>query len=340
MDNELIARIAALHYVSDATPGISRKRYGKKFIYYYSDGSRVTDSDTLIRIQKLVIPPAYHDVWISPLANSHIQATGRDSKNRKQYRYHAKWREIREENKFMSMIFFGKALPKIRKHIEVELNSLFKMNKTQIICVIIYLLDNHFIRIGNAIYERQNKSYGLTTLRKKHLTLNTRQAVLNFVGKNAKPWHVILKDKKIISILKKCDSISGYRLFKYLDEEDGHYYEINSQDINNYLHDLTDYSFTAKDFRTWGACRETLYRLVQIPYENEAQAQKDLNNVIDEVASLLGHTPAICKKSYIYPEIIAQWKSTQLNAWIKKYKRYIDDKDKLLLQWLKNTCKE
>ncbi|HRD69666.1 MAG TPA: DNA topoisomerase IB [Legionella sp.] len=333
MKSKEIATIASLHYINDSSPGITRKRSGKKFNYYYPDGTRVTDEKTVERINSLAIPPAYSKVWISPLANGHIQATGRDSKNRKQYRYHPLWRKVREEDKFKNMIPFGKALPKIRKHIEDELNKPLTINKNQIICAIIYLLDNHFIRIGNAIYEKQNKSYGLTTLRKKHLSISSTQAVLEFDGKNAKPWHIVLKDKKIIKLLKKCEALPGYRLFKYIDESNNHC-EISSQDINTYLNELTKHPFTAKDFRTWGACRETFYRLTQTHFTDEDSSQSSLKNIICEVATLLGHTPAICQKSYIYPEIITQWKGTQIKEWIAKRSKLMEDKDKLLLRWL------
>jgi len=339
MESGEIENIASLQYISDSIAGISRKRYGTKFVYYNSDGTHIVDNHVLTRIKSLAIPPAYNEVWISPVANGHIQATGRDSKNRKQYRYHPLWRQIRQEDKFMSMIPFGKVLPLIREHIDQELNKPLKIDKNQITCAIIYLLDNHFIRIGNPIYEKQNKSYGLTTLRKKHLSLSSSEAVLEFEGKNAQPWHVVLKDKKIIKILKKCEAIPGYRLFKYLDEDNNHS-EITSQDINNYLQNLTNYSLSAKDFRTWGACRETLYRLTQVHYNDEETSQETLKTIISEVASILGHTPAICQKCYIYPEIIIKWKEKKIKSWLKKHYRLTEDKDELLLLWLEEHIKE
>lgn len=323
----------SLEYVKDSIPGIRRVRQGKKFLYYAPDNTLITDAATLARIKSIAIPPAYKKVWISPLENSHIQATGRDSKNRKQYRYHPLWRKICQENKFLSMIAFGKALTKIRAHIHEELNKPLKMNKNQIICAIIFLLDNFFIRIGNLVYEKNNHSYGLTTLRKRHLSLETHKAILEFEGKNAKPWHVVLKDKKILKILKKCEAIPGYRLFKYLDENNKAV-EVMSQDVNNYLNYLTKNSFTAKDFRTWAACREALYRFAQASYIENKSSQEKLKSIIREVAEILGHTPAICQKCYIYPEIINQWKQREINAWIKHHPSLMKDKDKLLLHWL------
>lgn len=328
--------LASLYYIYDSIPGISRQRRGKAFIYFHPNNSRVVEPYILERIHSLAIPPAYKEVWISPIANGHIQATARDSRNRKQYRYHPLWCELREENKFISMLEFGKALPKIRKHIEYQLSKPLKNDKKQIICAIIYLLDHHLIRIGNLIYEKENRSYGLTTLRKKHLSFKEDKAILKFNGKNSKIWKVILQDKKIIKLLKKCEAIPGYRLFKYLDE-DNNYYEITSQDINNYLQELTKHAFTAKDFRTWGACREVFYKLSQLSCANEISAKKTLNRVIAEVATILGHTAAICQKSYIYPEIIRQWKEKKITAWRTKHARSTRDKDKLLLRWLEKN---
>jgi DNA topoisomerase-1 len=321
-----------LHYVTDSIPGITRKQRRNKFFYYHPDGNPVIDNKVLERIKSLVIPPAYKDVWISPFPDSHLQFTGRDSKNRKQYRYHPLWRQIRQENKFMSMVSFGKMLPLIREHVEQELNKPLTMNKNQITCALIYILDNHFIRIGNIIYEKQNQSYGLTTLRKKHLSLSSAKATLDFEGKSDTFWHVVLKDKTIIKILKKCDALPGYRLFKYLDENNQPN-EITSQDINNYLHTLTNLTFTAKDFRTWGACREVLHRLIQTEYDEETSAET-LKTIICEVASILGHTPAICKKCYIFPDLLIKWKEEKISAWVKKRPNLIHDRDKLLLEWL------
>lgn len=340
LECEIIAGVVDLQYINDSIPGIYRKRRGKKFVYYYPDGHLVEEHAVLERIKSLAIPPAYRDVWISPFADGHLQATGRDSKNRKQYRYHPLWRRVRANNKFKTMVPFGEAICLIRNNIQQELDKPLKINKNQIICAIIYLLDNHLIRIGNAVYEKQNNSYGVTTLRKKHLSVNSNKAVLKFKGKNSKAWHIVLKDKKIVRILKKCEEIPGYKLFKYRDENNA-WNVISSQDVNSYLFDLTNYHFTAKDFRTWGACRETFYRLTQCDYIDEKTSGESLKDIIASVASLLGHTPAICQKSYIYPEIINHWKEKKINAWIKKQPdSLITDKDKLLFHWLKSHIKD
>lgn len=333
MNNEPFNDHASLEYLKDSIPGIRRQWKRNNFYYYTPDNVLIKDPIILGRIKSLAIPPAYEDVWISPISNSHIQATGRDSKKRKQYRYHPLWREICQQTKFLSMVTFGKELPKIRMHVNEELNKPLKMDINQIICAIIFLLDNYFIRIGNTIYEKTNHSYGLTTLRKKHLSLETHKAILEFEGKNSKPWHVVLKDKKILRVLKKCEAIPGYKLFKYLDEQNKSV-EIMSQDVNHYLNQLTKHPFTAKDFRTWAACRESLYRFALTPYSDDKLSQQNLKSIINEVAEILGHTSAICQKCYIYPEIINAWKENRIQAWVKKRSLLLKDKDKLLLRWL------
>ncbi|WP_454783552.1 DNA topoisomerase IB [Legionella sp. WA2022007384] len=324
----------SIFYGDDSIPGISREKNKDSFIYFDPNGTKITNKKTLQRIASLCIPPAYTRVWISPFENSHIQATGRDIKGKKQYCYHPLWKVIRDENKFKSLIPFGRMLPIVRKKVKRELNKPALMNKPQVICAIIYLLDNFFIRIGNTIYEKLNNSYGITTLRKKHLELSSTKAILDFKGKNSHPWHVILKDKKLIKILKKCESIPGYRLFKYLDENNNPI-EISSQDVNLYLQNLTQCDFTAKDFRTWAACKEVLYRLSKINYDAE-----QLKNIILEVADLLGHTPTICKKCYILPEIINQWKKNNLELWVKKHPTLKENKDRLLLKWLEENIND
>jgi len=336
-----MALMASLRYVKDTIPGITRKQGKNGFLYYQTNGKRITDEKSLKRIRILAIPPAYHEVWICPYANGHIQATGRDNRNRKQYRYHPLWQEVRQEQKFSTLIHFGRALPLIRQHIDEELRKPVSLTKTQIICTIISLLEKSCIRIGNAIYAKENKSYGLTTLRKKHLSLEGNKATLHFSGKSAKPWHVQLNDKKIIRILKKCEAIPGYELFKYHDE-DNKLNVITSQDINAYLHSLTNYSFTAKDFRTWIACRETLCRLVKPTPENESVSPQNLKNVVTEVAALLGHTVSICQKNYIHPEIISDWQTEALAQWFKQGKARLDrlSEDELLLFWLEKISEQ
>lgn len=332
---EKIAEASSLRYIKSSSAGIVRKKFGKGFAYYFINGKKIEDKNLLKRIKSLAIPPAYHDVWICRYSNGHIQATGRDNRNRKQYIYHPLWKEIRQQKKFSTMIAFGKSLSIIREHITLELSKKLQLTKTQIICAIIYLLDNSCIRIGNSIYAKTNKSYGLTTLRKKHLSVQNNKAVLDFMGKNSQLWHVILKDKNIIKLLKKCEEIPGYELFKYF-TEDGEINIITSQDVNGYLRALTKQAFTAKDFRTWIACREIFYRLVS-NFSISINKQESIKATVAEVANLLGHTPSICEKSYIDPDIFRWWEDKRLLQWAKKHKKLIleADKDRLLLSWLR-----
>jgi DNA topoisomerase-1 len=326
---ERIAAAAALRYIKDDIPGFSRRKSGGGFIYYDWEGKKVTDKATLKRIKSLAIPPAYQNVWICSKANGHIQATGLDDKHRKQYIYHPLWHEVRQQQKFDSLIEFGRCLPYIRKHINKQLKKTLELNKEQVICAIIYLLDTACIRIGTSRYAKKNQSFGLTTLRKKHISITRNEAILDFPGKNAHLWHVILKNKRLIKLLKKCEEIPGYELFKYY-TEDKKLNIITSQDVNGYLQSLTQHSFTAKDFRTWIACRESFYRLVKKNCSSKEQI------VIQEVAKLLGHTPTICRKNYIAPDIINWWKEGRLSTWIKKQNISLRNKDKLLLAWLES----
>lgn len=325
---EKLSQSASLRYVDVSKPGITREKQQDNFVYIDADNVVIKDEKTLERLNNLKIPPAWHDVWICPYANGHIQATGKDNKNRKQYRYHQLWREARNQQKFHMMIDFGRALPLVRKHVKKELNRPFKFEKNQIICAIIYLLDNFSLRIGNQVYARINQSFGATTLRKKHVSVQGTKAILHFKGKNNKEWHIILKDKKIIRILKKCMDIPGYELFKYLGQ-DNKPTVITSQDLNYYLQSLTSHSLTAKDFRTWFACSETLWKLI---HEDD-----QLSDIIREVAHILGHTPAICQKNYINPEILTFYQSGQLTKWLQHHKKIETmDADRLLLYWLEH----
>jgi len=328
---EKIAKEAALRYAGDKKPGITRKMGKQGFCYYDTRGQQITDPKELERINALAIPPAYTAVWICPYSNGHIQATGRDSKNRKQYRYHPFWQKIRQSQKFEMMLHFGKSLPLINKHIDEELNKAVPSEKTQVICSILYLLDSSCIRIGNPAYARDNQSYGLTTLRKKHLSLGQRKAVFDFLGKNAKPWHVALTDKKILRVLKKCEEIPGYELFKYYDQN----HQVNvitSQDINAYLQALTKQPFTAKDFRTWCACREAMRHLM---HDHEQYSADNLKKIIEAVAEHLGHTPAVCQKNYIAPILISSWETGELTQWLQKNKSlHQQEPDKVLLAFL------
>lgn len=332
---EKVAGDAALRYVKDSISGIRRQKKGRGFAYYSSDGQKITDKKLLSRIQKLGIPPAYRNVWICPYTNGHIQATGRDERNRKQYIYHPLWQEVRQQQKFGMMLSFGKALPQIRQHVQNELAKPLTLERSQLICALIYMLDHAGVRIGSPIYAKENQSYGLTTVRKKHLIITEKEARLEFIGKHAQQWQVILKNRKIINILKKCEEIPGYELFKYRDEH-RQFKVITSQEVNHYLQEITGYPFTAKDFRTWAACRETLALLKEYIVEQTTITQKVLKEIIKQVAQILRHTPSICKKCYIHPDLIEWSINNKMISWLKMQAEDFDklDDDALLLLWL------
>ncbi len=249
-DPEEAAEDAGLRYVNDEQPGYTRKQKGDDFEYFDSSGKPITDERRVLRIQRLAIPPAYTDVWICPWSNGHIQATGRDARGRKQYRYHEKWREARDETKYERMVVFGAALPKIRKRVQEDL-ALSGLPKNKVLATIISIMERTFIRVGNEEYARENKSYGLTTMRNRHVKVNGAKLRFNFRGKSGVEHQVDVADRRLARIVKKMQDLPGQELFGYLDEGDDTVRDITSQDVNDYLREITGEDFTAKDFRTW-----------------------------------------------------------------------------------------
>ena len=298
------AESAGLRYVSDETPGIKRRKSGRGFTYLGPDGRPVTDEATLERIRKLAIPPAYTDVWISPKANGHIQATGRDAKGRKQYRYHAAFREVRESTKYEHMLAFAQALPAIRKTIDQHM-SLRGLPREKVLATVVHLLENTLIRVGNVDYAKQNKSYGLTTLRDPHVEIDGAELRFQFKGKSGKKWNLRVKDRRVAKIVKACQDLPGQDLFQYLDE-DGNRQTIASSDVNAYLREITGEDFTAKDFRTWAGTVLAALALAEFAqFDDEAKAKKNIRAAIEAVSSRLGNTPTICRKCYVHPEILS-----------------------------------
>lgn len=313
------AKDAKLRYVHDTEPGITRKKSKDTFHYHAPNGDRITKDGELERIKKLGIPPAYSDVWICPLPNGHLQATGRDARNRKQYRYHAKWGEVRGETKFQHMAEFGAILPNIRTQIEHDMAAR-TLSRERVLATVVSLMDKCFIRVGNEQYARENESYGLTTLHKDHVDVSGASLNFEFKGKSGKMWNVHLRDKRVAATIKKLEDIEGQDLFQYLDDH-GNRHKISSHDVNNYLHDITQKSFTAKDFRTWAATSKAIELLASWPYSN---VKKDINahlkTSIKSIADELGHTPSICRKCYIHPQVINRFASGQLSDWHLKSK--------------------
>jgi DNA topoisomerase-1 len=297
-----------LRYVRDATPGYRRKRTGTSFTYYDKDGKRITDKAIIRRIKSIGIPPAYEFVWICPSSNGHIQATGLDARGRKQYRYHPKWRELRDQDKYAHVMEFAAALPALRARVASDM-ELDDLPRDKVLATIVSLLEKTLIRVGNAEYAEQNNSYGLTTMRRKHVAVGRGILRFDFTGKSGKQWKLQVQDKRIAAIVKHCAEIPGHELFKYLDD-DGASHTVDSGDVNAYIRDVTSQDFTAKDFRTWAGTVLAALALAEFKkYDSQAEAKRNVVSAIEKVAKQLGNTPAICRKSYVHPEVLTAYLS-------------------------------
>src|SRR5436190_5343463 len=300
------ARAAGLRYVSDLSPGIRRKRAGKGFMYRNSEGRTVDDRDTIRRIKGLAVPPAWTDVWICPNPHGHLQATGRDARGRKQYRYHLRWREVRDAVKYDRMVAFAAALPEIREQTDRDLERP-GMPREKVLAAIVRLLEETRIRVGNEEYRKENGSFGLTTLRNRHAEVIGADVHFSFRGKSGKLHRVDLQDRRLARIVKRFLEIPGQELFQFLDES-GEAKPIDSADVNAYLRDISGEDFTAKDFRTWaGTILAARFLRETIARPNTRGAKKQLTRAIARVADELGNTPAVCKKGYIHPAVIAAY---------------------------------
>ena len=301
-----VAEEAGLRYVSDDRPGYTRKAKGDDFDWLDADGEPIRDEQRLLRIKRLAIPPAWTEVWVSPLANGHIQATGRDARGRKQYVYHDRWREVRDENKYDRIISFGKTLPKIRRRIARDL-KLAGLPRNKVLATVVQLLERTFIRIGNEEYARENKSFGLTTMKDRHVEVKGAKLRFRFRGKSGREHEVDVTDGRIANIISKLQDLPGQDLFQYVDH-DGKVRDITSQDVNEYLREITGEDFSAKDFRTWAGTVLTAIALnAQEQFETPKQAKLNINTAIKAVAKILGNTPAICRKCYIHPAVLENY---------------------------------
>ncbi|MEA2778917.1 MAG: topoisomerase [Rhodospirillaceae bacterium] len=311
IDPREAARVAGLRYVSDEMPGIRRRRVGKGFSYLRANGGIVRDAETLKRIRSLVVPPAWTDVWICSQANGHIQATGRDAKGRKQYRYHPDFRQVRESTKYEHLMGFAQVLPKIRATVEEHM-SLRGLKREKVLATIVHLLETTLIRVGNTDYAKQNESYGLTTLRDPHVRVNGSELRFQFKGKSGKVWRLQVKDRRVARIVKSCQDLPGQQLFQYIDE-DGQRQVVTSSDVNDYLREITGHEVTAKDFRTWAGTVLAALALQEFgAIDNQAMAKKNIRAAIEHVAARLGNTQAICRKCYVHPEIFDSYLSGSL----------------------------
>jgi DNA topoisomerase-1 len=306
VDPQDAAEYAGLTYVSDENPGIRRYKSGKGFRYVRPGGAKIEDAATLKRLKALAIPPAWRDVWVCPKTNGHIQATGRDAKGRKQYRYHARFREVRESTKYQHILKFAESLPIIRRKIAGHL-GLTGLPREKVLATVVHLLEATLIRVGSDEYAKQNKSYGLTTLKNRHVEVNGCELRFNFKGKSGKVWRLGIHDRRIAKVIRACQELPGQELFQYVDEQ-GQTRNVTSSDVNAYLKEISGEEITAKDFRTWHGTVLAALALQEFEkFDSQAGAKKNIKAAIQRVAARLGNTPTICRKCYIHPEILSTY---------------------------------
>ena len=334
---------AGLRYVTDRSPGISRHRSGRGFRYFDSNGKQVKNADVLGRIRSLVIPPNWREVWICRDQRGHLQATGRDARNRKQYRYHAKYRAVREETKFQKMIAFGQTLPTIRRRVEHDL-SLPGLPREKVVATVVRLMDVAHIRVGNEEYARQNRSFGLTTMRDRHVEIEGATMHFQFRGKSGKEHSIELQDKRLANIVKRCQDIPGYELFQYVDEN-GRHAGLDSGMVNEYLRETAGEDLTAKDFRTWHGTVCAAEQLRACEFKNERELKTNVVAAVQIVAEHLGNRPATCRKYYVHPAILELYASRRLKSYMAKHRgkhnlRGLASTERCVLRILLETAKE
>lgn len=329
--------VAPLMRSSDRAPGYTRRLVGKRFAYFDTDGARIRDPATIARIDALAIPPAYTDVWICTDDCGHLQATGRDARGRKQYRYHSRWRDHRDRDKFAKLAGFARALPRIRARVAMDL-TLRGLPRAKVVAAIVRLLDSTLVRIGNAEYVRENASYGLTTLRKRHLRNDRRGLKLCFNGKHGIEHEVAIGDPVVARVVRRCAALPGRELFRYVDDSGTH--KVTAADVNAWLHEAGGDAFTAKDYRTWAASAVALDLLrAADPPRTARAARSTITGVAREVATLLRNTPAVCRNSYIHPAIVDAFTAGELSSLRCRVRRAGLSVEERMLASLLDTCK-
>jgi DNA topoisomerase-1 len=309
----LAARLGGLRYITDENTGYTRQLGRDGFRYLDMQGREITDSETLARIKSLAIPPAWTEVWICPDENGHLQATGRDARGRKQYRYHRQWRQVRDEAKYERMVGFGMKLPAIREKLEEDI-ARPGLSRTKVIATIVRLLDVTHIRIGNEEYAQANKSFGLTTLRNRHVTIEGAAIEFRFRGKSGIVHSVKIKEPRLARIVRRMRELPGQELFQYVDSE-GERRSIGSADVNDYLQEITGEHYTAKDFRTWGGTVQAAMVLKEIgPASSATEAKRNIKQAVDAASARLGNTPAICRKCYVHPTVFDAYEQGVLHS--------------------------
>ncbi|PHK93625.1 DNA topoisomerase I [Pseudoroseomonas rhizosphaerae] len=310
-------RIPGLRYVSDETPGLTRRRSGKGWSYRDAKGAPVRDKAVLARLRALAIPPAWTEVWICPHANGHIQATGRDAKGRKQYRYHAGWRAARDETKYRHILQFARLLPALRARVDQDMAAR-GLGREKVLATVVHLLDTTLIRVGNEDYAQANGSYGLTTLRDQHVDVRGESLRFAFRGKSGKEWRLSLRDRRVARVVRACQDLPGQDLFQYRDEE-GALQSIDSADVNAYLREVTGEDITAKDFRTWAGTVLAAMALSEFEaFDSQAAAKRNIRAAVERAAARLGNTPAICRQCYIHPEVLDSYLQGSLLVQVKQ----------------------
>jgi DNA topoisomerase-1 len=317
-DPELHAEKAGLRYITDDRPGVRRRRAGKGFTYIGPDGTRIADAERIAWFNALAIPPAWTEVWISPIRRGHIQATGRDARGRKQYRYHPRWREVRDGAKYGRLIEFARALPRIRRWTDRDLRRR-GLPREKVLALVVRLLEATLIRVGNDEYARENRSYGLSTMRNRHVEVAGAEIRFAFRGKGGKEHEIDVRDRRLAALVRRCQELPGQQLFQYADADGGRR-DVSSDDVNEYLREISGEPFTAKDFRTWAGSVLAASNIAGSScFDSDLTAASAMARAAESVAQALGNTAAVCRKCYIHPAVLEAYRSRDLfDLWMKR----------------------
>ena len=342
LEPEESAEVAGLCYVRADDLAISRQKVGRGFSYFDAKGDRIVDEAEIQRLKSLTVPPALTDVWLCHLPHGHLQATGRDAKERKQYFYHPDWRKVRSQHKFNRMLLFGSLLPQIRATTDRHLRQR-KVSREKVLAVVVKLLENTLIRIGNDRYVKKTRSYGLTTLRDRHVDVEGDRIQFEFRGKSGVDHEIELCDRRLATAIKRCQEIPGYEIFKYFDEK-GNKQDVKSEDVNQYLQEITGQEITAKDFRTWFGTLTAAVELAELgKFTTETEAKQNITKAIKDTAKQLGNRPATCRKYYVHPAILDSYRNGSLlqlmaeSATVESLPNRLNPEEAVILQLMKQT---
>ncbi len=345
VDPKAAARAAKLRYTNPDEPGLARKKRGRGFVYLYPDGRPIRRPDVLARIRKLAVPPAWTDVWICPTPDGHIQATGRDARGRKQYRYHERWRAVRDAAKFEHLLEFAECLPALRRRVDADLRRR-GLPREKVLAAVVRLLDLGLLRVGNEEYARQNNSFGLTTLENRHAAISGSTIELVFRGKAGVHRRMELSDRRLAQVVRRCQELPGQKLFAYVEDDGQTIRGVESGDVNDYLREATGRDVTSKHFRTWGATVAAALALhCAGPRHGKAKLQRCVTRAVEHTSDLLGNTPAVCRGSYIHPSIISSYLDGTLCAALDRVReprsrtRGLDREERMVLGFLRGLAR-